>query len=207
MTKVEIVNRLWPVRSDILIMSVALPVILFQLADISWLKAVSIAADERRGLILHSISISLIVSLFLASTLSARYGIEGCILAIFGFLVSVMLATHFRSDFIRPGTFDFFEDRIWNWLLLPCVAVLLGAILGLIVRHRNALQRRVSILVFIWPLLLFVFGLQCQIHHIGSQESQWSQFPFTRHIALYVLAALLVVIGVVGLRVSSNEEI
>ncbi len=183
----------WPSVSVPLVAAVAAPVLILQASDVLLGELTHIAKDQVRGTLLEIVRLSLLPAFAVSTYTFAKHGATGAFLACFGSILSMVFLFQFRSDVIRPGTFDFWEESPigWTWPLI--VGSISGAVVGL-VRASVAAQpsgKARTWIQFVWIGLIIGAAIEAWYRIAISPDSSWSSFAPTRHWALMGLGVIL----------------
>lgn len=185
----------WTELAYFLVIAVALPLLFIQLLDSLNLIGVGIQNDLWRGRFLIWVR-WLAVPLFAISSYAvARAGYQGAYLALFGMLATLFVVFNFKADFIRSGTFDFFEESRWIWMTPVLIGWISGVLLGLLRSRRVKTEfvlRRPS-LVWIWLILLGAASYLAYEEAVVRPTTEWSAFAPTRHLGLLFITLLLAI--------------
>jgi hypothetical protein len=192
----------WPHAAAPLCFAVAIPLAIFQLSDSLMTLLVNIEHDEARGRLLETVQWSGLPLFGLYAYLLSRLGWHGAYMALFGLVLSLIVAQEFRGGFIRFGTFDLWEDSKSSWLGPILTGTLAGTATGVVRSYR--LPCRLAFRSTWWlaalPMLTFLAGLESWRLSVGNPAVTWSSFAPTRHIALIVIGLSLSGVGFCGWR-------
>jgi hypothetical protein len=125
----------------------------------------------------------------LLAVVTSLAGVSGFYSNIISFLLVYLVLNNFRSDVIRFGTFDFFEDRKDAWLHPLIFSYLLGSLAGL--AFNKVFKKTLSVqpkLLLVIPLLLIFASANAWWWTNHKPTSAWSVYAPTRHIFYLVFA-------------------
>ena len=138
--------------------------------------------DVRRVVLLHNLSIAISCLLLATSAfwVTRSYN-KGYVVALVGLLLAVLVAINFRGDYVRMGTFDFFETPWMPWVLPFAGSVAAGIAAGLALPRPKPSPR-----LFAWAVIPLMAGSAWWAYFdaVVRPTMAWSVFPPTRHLAL-----------------------
>lgn len=172
----------WPRASYRSVVAILLPLIIVQAAESAFLRAVNIQVDQTRGSVIVLVEWFEAFGFALMAVYFGRLRGPGGMYLLSGIFTTSLVLFNFRSDFIRTGTFDYFRDSYWPWLLKDCSFALGGFLVGLFlppVRTKFAVRLAFVCLFVLTILTLDTWGTV----HLNS-SSGWSAFAPTRQWAL-----------------------
>ena len=133
---------------------------------------------------------------------------EGLLWGPFGLYVLFFMAVTFRGDFIRTGTFDFFEEPK-TWLAPMVLACTVGWVLAIglrlafkcpVLAGKNLAKTEVASLMLLGCAVTLSW-----IVNFLSPITAWSQFAPTRHYALLIIWVFLAILWFIPRNRNADE--